>query len=407
MIDPVAAEVDADAVAEEADEMSAAENAADVIPLSDPDMTTVELEAIDTVLRSSRISSGPTAEAFEAAFAEYLGRKYAVAVPSGTIGLLIALKAFEIGPGHEVIASPYSFRETAHAISLAGAKPVFADIDYWAGTLVPSKVEARITEKTRAIVACNVNGHPAAWSELQEIAKKHHLILIEDSTEAIGSRYKGALVGTFGDTAIFDFSQPSPLICGEGGMVVTDDVDVAVAMRRYRSHRLHERSSVVVSSAPAYQAGISDIAAALGLAQLTRLEEILERRRMTEHLYYKHVKSFEGIKDPYIGPDVTEVNWFLYLVHLGTRFSKSSRDAIIEDLAVEKVEAAAYSNPLHLQRHYFDMGYRRGDFLVTEKVADRAVALPFHTHLTDGQIGFIVDTMKDASVNVGAGAAIY
>ena len=320
---------------------------------------------------------------------------------------MIALKAYEIGPEHEVIASPYSFRETAHAISLAGARPVFSDIDYWAGTLVPEKAEARITEKTRAIVACNINGHPAPWPALRAVAKKHRLLLLEDSTEAIGSKYQGSLVGTFGDVSIFDFSQPSLLTCGEGGMVVTDDVDVAVALRRHRSHRLEERSSVVVSSAAAYQAGMSDISAALGLTQLQRLDEILERRRLIEHFYYKHVQSFEGIKDPYVAPDVTEVNWFLYLVHLGTRFSKSSRDAIVEDLHVEQVQAAAYCNPLHLQRHYFDLGYRRGNFLVTEKVADRAVALPFHTHLTEDQIAFIVATMKDASINVGAGAAIY
>jgi perosamine synthetase len=149
------------------------------------------------------------------------------------------------------------------------------------------------------------------------------------------------------------------------------------------------------------------MAAALGLAQLKRLEEILERRRLIEHYYFKHVSSFEGIKDPYIGPDVTEVNWFLYVVHLGTRFSRSSRDAIIEDLRVEDVEAVAYCNPLHVQRYYFDIGYRRGNFLVTEKIADRAVALPFHTHLSEDQIAFIVSTMKDASINVGAGSAIY
>ena len=237
--------------------------------------------------------------------------------------------------------------------------------------------------------------------------KKHGLVLIEDSTEAIGSRYKGALVGTFGDAAVFDFSQPSALTCGEGGMIVTDDIDVAVALRRHRAHRLEERASVVVSSTPAYQAGMSSIAAALGLAQLRRIDEILERRRLTEHLYYKHMQSFEGIKPPYVGPDVTEVNWFLYVVHLGTRFSRSSRDAIVEDLRVEQVEAAAYCHPLHLQRHYFELGYRRGDYFVTEKVADRAVALPFHTHLTEDQIEFIVGTMKDASINVGAGAAIY
>ncbi|HEY8334545.1 MAG TPA: DegT/DnrJ/EryC1/StrS family aminotransferase [Tardiphaga sp.] len=377
------------------------------IPLSDPDITVAEIEAVDGIMRSPRLSSGATVEAFEAAFAAYLGRKYAVAVPSGTLGLLFALRAYGIGPGHDVIASPYSFRETAHAIGISGARPVFADIDYWAGTLVPAKVEAQITANTRAIVACNNNGHPAQWSELRAIATQHNLVLIEDSTEAIGSRYKGKLVGSFGDAAVFDFSQPSALTCGEGGMVVTDDVDIAVALRRHRSHRLEERSSVVVSATPTYQASMSNIAAALGLAQLARLDEILERRRLTEHLYYKYVQSFEGIKDPYVGPDVTEINWFLYLVHLGTRFSRSSRDAIVDDLRVEQVEAAGYCNPLHLQRFYFDLGYRRGSYLVTEKVADRAVALPFHTHLTEDQISFIVETMKEASINVGAGAAIY
>ncbi|WP_238123407.1 MULTISPECIES: DegT/DnrJ/EryC1/StrS family aminotransferase [unclassified Xanthobacter] len=398
--------IEPDLVADPTDDLDDAAEAA-LIPLSDPDITVGELEAVAAALQAPRLSSGPTVETFEAAFADYLSRKYAIAVPSGTMGLLMTLQAYGIGPGDEVIASPYSFRETVHAISLAGARPVFADIDYWAGTLVPEKAEARITEKTRAIVAGNTNGHPAAWTGLQEVATRHRLHLIEDSTEAIGSRYKDALVGTFGDTAVFDFSQPSPLTCGEGGMVVTDDIDIAVALRRYRSHRLDERSSVVVSMTAPYQAAMSDVTAALGLAQLNRLEEILERRRYVEHLYYKYVQSFEGIKDPFIGPDVTEVNWFLYAVHLGTRFSKSSRDAIVDDLKVEKVESAAYSTPLHLQRHYFDLGYRRGDYLVTEKVADRAIALPFHTHLTEDEIEFIVATMKDASINVGAGSAIY
>lgn len=377
------------------------------IPLSDPDITLEDLAAVEGVLRSSRLSTGPVVESFEAAFAAYVGRRYAVAVPSGTIGLLYILQAYGIGAGAEVIASPHSFRETTHAIALAGAKPVFCDIDYWSGTLAPSKVEALITDRTRAIVAGNTNGHPAAWSELEEIASRRGLILLEDSTEAIGSRYKDRLVGTFGGASVFDFSQPGPLVCGEGGMVVTDDVDVAVTIRRLRAHRSDERTSVVVTSTPAYQAGMSDIATALGLSQLNRLGEILERRKLTEDLYFTHIKSFEGIKDPYQAPGVTEIHWFLYVVHLGTRFSKSSRDAIVEDLNVANVQAAAYSVPLHLQRYYFERGHRRGQFLVTEKVADRAVALPFHTHLEDGHIAFIVETMKDASINVGAGAAIY
>ena len=377
------------------------------IPLSDPDITFAELSAVETLLCSPQISNGRITEAFEHAFAAYLGRKYAVAVPSGTIGLLLALKTLGIGPGQEVIASPYSFRETAHAISLAGARAVFADIDYWSGALIPAKVEERITANTRAIVAGNPNGHPAPWSELRAVAQRHQLLLLEDSTEAIGSSYKGELVGRFGDLAVFDFAQPVALTCGEGAMVVTDDIDIAVGLRRHRAHRLDERSSVVVGSTAPYQAGMSDLTAALGLAQLKRLDEILERRRLVEQLYNAHMQSFEGIKPPYVGPHVTEVNWLLYLVHLGTRFTRSGRDAIIDDLRGARVESAAYSQPLHLQRHYFDFGYRRGDFLVTEKIADRALALPFHTHLTSKQIEFIVETMKDASINVGAGAAIY
>lgn len=379
---------------------------ANLIPLSDPDMSQAELDAVSEVLQSSQISAGEAVEAFEEGFARYVGRKYAIAVPNGTLGLMLVLNAYGIGAGAEVITSSYSFREITHAISLCGAFPIFADIDYWSGTLVPEKAERKISDRTKAIVVGNVNGHPAPWSEFREVADRNKLILIEDSSEAIGSTYKGALVGTFGDCSVFDFSQPGPLLCGDGGMVVTDDLDVAMAMRRYRMHRLEERASVVVGMAPCYNLGMNNVSAALGLVQLQRLELILERRKRAEFWYFDYVKSFEGIKDPYIGSDVTEVHWFLYIVHLGTRFSRSSRDGIIEDLRKEDIEAAAYSVPLHLQPHYFDLGYRKKDFLVTEKVADRAVVLPFHAHLTEDQIAFIVGTMKDASINIGAGAEI-
>jgi dTDP-4-amino-4,6-dideoxygalactose transaminase len=377
------------------------------ISLSDPDITEAELKAVSDVMQSPRLSSGPVVSEFEEAFARYVGRKHAVAVSSGTAGLLLALKALKIGPGDEVVASPYSWREVTHAITLAGATPVFADIDYWSGTLAPDKAEAAITPKTRAILAANTNGHPAPWNELRAIADRNGLALLEDSTEAIGSIYQGRCVGSFGDLAVFDFSEPGALTTGEGGMVVTDDADLAAAARRSRSHRANERGSVVISAAPPFQCGMSDLAAALGLMQLQRIETILARRKRVEHWYMTYVQSFEGIKDPYVAPEADEVHWFLYVVHLGTRFTRSSRDAIVDDLGTERIEAAAYCNPLHTQQHYIAQGLRRGKFFVTEKVADRAIALPFHTHLTEEHAAFIVGTMKDASINVGAGTAIY
>lgn len=378
-----------------------------LLPLNDPDLVQTDLEAVIEILQGQRLSQGETVEAFEAEFAAYLGRKHAIAVCSGTIGLLLALRALGIGPGDEVLTSAYSFRETAHAITLAGAKPVFVDIDYWAGTIDPEKCRKAVTENSRAVLASNTNGHPAPWDAFRALADEHGLALLEDSTEAIGSVYKGKLVGSFGDCAVFDFSQPGALVCGEGGMIVTDNDETAAMLRRLRSRKVAERSSVVLGAWPPLQATMSDIAAALGLAQLRRLELLLARRKRVERWFLEYVRSFEGIKDPYIAPDVDQVHWFLYVVHLGTRFSRSSRDAIVDDLRQEKIEAAAYSTPLHLQRHYFDLGYRRGDLFVTEKVADRAVALPFHAHLTEEQVAFVVGTMKDASINVGAGTAIY
>lgn len=377
------------------------------LPLNDPDLAQADLDAVNETLVSPRLSSGSVVEEFEGEFARYLGRKHAVAVPSGAIGLWLALRAYGVGPGDDVVASAHSFRETTHAIALAGARPVFADIDYWAGTLAVDKAEKAITERTKAIVAGNTNGHPAAWGPFRELAAARGLTLIEDSTEAIGSVYRGALVGTFGDCSIFDFSQPGVLACGEGGMIVTDDDDRAATLRSLRSHKVEERSSVVLGAFPPLQAQMSDIAAALGLSQLRRLELLLARRKRVESWFFQYVKSFEGIKDPYVAPEVDEVHWFLYVVHLGTRFSRSSRDAIVEDLRNEGIDAAAYSHPLHLQRYYFDLGYRRGNLFVTEKVGERAVALPFHAHLSENQIAFIVGTMKDASINVGAGTAIY
>lgn len=377
------------------------------IPLSDPDVTMEEVEAVCEAIKSPRLSAGPRVREFEAAFAAYLGRRHAVAVAGGAHGLEIALRARGIGPGDQVLVSPYSWHHIAQAVTLTGAEAVFADIDYWSGTLSAERAPERITPATRAIVAGNTNGHPAPWEPLRALAGQHGCFLIEDSTEAIGSRYKGALVGSFGDCSIFDFSQPGALVCGEGGMVVTDDDDLAYALRRQLGRSLEDRIATRTGVSLPPGGGMSDVSAALGLIQLRRIEDILLSRKLVETWYYDSVKSFEGIKDPYVAPEVDEIHWFLYLVHLGTRFTRSSRDAIIDDLITEKVEATAYCRPLHVQRFFLDRGHRKGECIMSEKVSDRILALPFHVHLTEEQVRFIVQTAKDASINVGAGSAIY
>jgi len=380
----------------------------DWITLSAADYSTAETSALELVSSRAKQNHGGLTKAFEASFATYIGRKHAIAVSSGTIGVLLALKAAGIGANDEVITSGYSWQQVAHAIYWAGAKPVLADIDYWSQTLSPDKAETKITTNTKAILATNVNGHPADWDKLQTLAKKSGAFLIEDATESIGSRYQGKLVGNFGDVAIFDFSQPSALCCGQAAMILTDDDMLAMKIRHFTNRQRHERNSLTATLRPPLDAGISELTAALGLIQLQRLPEILAQRKQVEAWYQAQISSFEGIKPPYIAPGVDEVHWFLYSVHLGTRFTASSRDALIDDLETELVEAAAYCSPLHLQRAYIEQyGYRKGDLFVTEKVADRAIALPFHSRISEDQVAFIVKTAKDASINVGAGAAIY
>jgi dTDP-4-amino-4,6-dideoxygalactose transaminase len=379
----------------------------DWLRLSEPDGGELEWRLVQAALAAPRWSAGRLVEQFEAGFARWLGREHAVAVPSGTLGTWLALRALGIGPGDEVIASPYGWHQVAHAVTLAGARPVFSEINYWSGCLDPARAAPLITPATRAVIVGNVNGHPAAWKEWRALADAHGLKLIEDATESLGSRYRGELVGRFGDLAVFDFSQPSALCCGEGGMVVTGDAALASELRYLRRRALHDRRSVSVGARVPLQAGMSELQAALGIAQLARLDEILARRKQVQAWYLDEMQSFEGIKPPYVAPDVDEVHWMLYLVHLGKRFTASACAQIVDDLATELIEVVPYCQPLHQQFHYAQQGWQRGQFPLAERIADRALALPLHTRLDADEVKFIVQTLKDSSVNVGAGAAIY
>jgi dTDP-4-amino-4,6-dideoxygalactose transaminase len=383
----------------------------DEIALSEPACAAREIDFVNAVLQSSRWSDGPMLDSFERAFAGWVGRAHAVAVASGTLATWIALRAMGIGPGDEVVCASHTWHQVAQAVTLTGATPVFADIDYWSGCLSAEKAAQKIGPRTRAILAGNTNGHPAAWGPLRELADAHRLRLIEDSTEALGSRYRGRNVGCFGDVSVFDFSSPSALCTGAGAMLVTDDDELVHELRYLRERRVTDRASVSVGSWVPLQAGISDVTAALGLAQLAELDARLAQRKRVESWYHEAMQSFEGIKPPYVAEDVEEVHWMLYVVHLGKRFTQSARAQMIDDMKSCGVETAPYSHPLHQQFHYMSagdaIGRKRGLLPDTERIGDRALALPLHTLLDADQVRYIVKTLKDTATNVGAGAAIY
>ena len=383
----------------------------ETIALFDTDHGERESALIAAVLESGQWSDGPMLAAFEQAFAGWVGRRYAVAVASGTLGTLITLRALGIGPGDEVICAAHSWHQVAQAITLAGATAVFADIDYWSGCLSATKAATRISPRSRAILAGNCNGHPADWQALRALADAHGLTLIEDSSEALGSRYQGRTVGNFGTVSVFDFSGPSALNTGEGGMLVTDDEALAHELRYLRQRRLSERHSVSIGARVPLQASLSEISAALGLAQLASLDQRLLQRKQIEAWYQAQMQSFEGVKPPYLGEGVDEVHWMLYVVHLGKRFTQSARAQMIDDMRSCGVDTAAYSQPQHRQFHYMQaqsaIGQQRGTLPDTERIGDRALALPLHCQLDADQIRYIVTTLKDTATNVGAGAAIY
>lgn len=379
----------------------------DWLLLSEPDAGPLEAQLVRAALGAPRWSSGRMVERFEQGFADWLGRAHAVAVPSGTVGTWLALRALGIGAGDEVIASSYGWHQVAQAAALAGARTMFSDINYWSGCLDPVRAAAQVTPATRALIAGNVNGHPAAWEALCALSGERGLALVEDATESIGSRYRGRPVGSFGHVSVFDFSQPSPLCCGEGGMLVTDDAALASELRYLRARALSDRQSVSVGARVPLQAQMSELTAALGVAQLARIDEILARRKAVEASYLAQMLSFEGIKPPYIAPDVDEVHWMVYLVHLGKRFTASAVAQVVDDLRTECIESALYCQPLHQQHHYTAQGWHRGQLPLAERIADRALALPLHGGLAPAHVSFIVKTLKDSSVNVGAGAAIY
>jgi len=364
------------------------------IYLSRPDITDREIEAVCTVLRGPDLSLGPKLGQFEQAFAEYIDRKRAVAVNSGTSGLFLCLSAMGIGPEDEVITTPFTFAASATSIMMAGARPVFVDIDPAGLNIDPAKIEPAVTEKTKAILPVEIFGNPAGFDTICEIARKHNLPVIEDSCEALGSALNGKKAGTFGKMSVFGFYPNKQITTGEGGMILTDDdalADVCVSLRNQGRGKdagwlAHERLG--------YNYRISDINCALGIVQLSRIDEIKAKRRQVAESYREMLADDDRLIIP-AEPADCDLSWFVFVVRLAEGFTAEQRDRILQQLRSRNIQVGNYFPPVHLMPFIAEkFGYKVGDFPLAESASERTIALPFHNHLTKDQVATVCSTLK-------------
>lgn len=356
------------------------------IPLARPNITQAEIDAVTAVLRTPNLSLGPKLAAFEAAFAQYCGTAEAVACSSGTAALHLLIQARGLGDGDEVITTPFSFVASANCALMAGARPVFVDVDARTWNLDPGRIESAITRHTKAIIAVHVFGAPADMDAIRETAQRHGLFLVEDSCEALGSRYKARAAGSLGDAGVFGFYPNKQITTGEGGMIVTDDADMARLCRSIRNQGRDEDGGWLAHHRLGYNYRISDINCALGIVQLGRLEEIIATRRRVYGWYRDRLAGDSRLRMQEVLPGV-EVSWFVLVIRLSEEYGPGERDRIVSGLTDRGIGCSSYFAPIHLQPLYVERyGYREGAFPVCEALATRTIALPFHHELTEHDV---------------------
>lgn len=365
------------------------------VPLAKPDITYLERKYVLEVLNTPNLSLGPKLQEFEKKMADYIGTKYAIAVNSGTSALHLIIRAMGIGEKDEVITTPFSFIASANCILFERAKPVFVDIESRTLNIDVNKVEDAITKKTKAILAVDVFGHPAEWDTLRVLAKEYNLRLVEDSAEALGAEYKGRKAGSLGDAGVFGFYPNKQITMGEGGVIITNNEEIARLCRSMRNQGRCEGNEWLEHERLGYNYRISDINCAVGCAQLERIGEILEKREKVARMYNKRLEKVEEIETPYVSPKV-RISWFVYVVQLKDGYTQMQRDIIVKGLRERGIGCKPYFPPIHLQPLYKKMfGYKRGDFPVTEQVAGRTIALPFYNNLGEKEIDFVVGNLKE------------
>jgi perosamine synthetase len=363
------------------------------IPLSAPDITQAEIDAVTRVLRTPHLSLGPELVAFEAALATYHSVPDAVAVSSGTAGLHLALLTLGIGEGDEVIVPSFAFIAVANAVLQVRATPVFAEIDPATLNLDPGSVERAVTPRTRAILVVHTFGIPADLEALQAIARHNNLALIEDACEAIGAEFDSRRAGSFGDLAVLGFYPNKQLTTGEGGAVLARNPAHAANLRSLRNQGRGPNTGWLDHAKIGYNYRLSEMACALGRVQLGRIDEILALRRAAAERYNSLLGTIPGLELPPLLLHRRTISWFVYVVRLP---EKTDRDQVQASLAARGVATGRYFAPIHLQPAWRSQPGAAATLPVTESIARRTLALPFFNRIELHQQRDVADALRVA-----------
>jgi perosamine synthetase len=363
-----------------------------VIGLSAPDVGEREEELVLEALRSGILGLGPKLRRFEADFASFIGTRHATAVSSGTAGLHLAVRMAGIGPGDEVITTPTSFVSSANCILFERGTPVFVDVEPETLNIDPAAIEAAITERTRAILPVHIFGYPCAIDRINEIARRHGLVVIEDAAEAVGTLAAGRRVGTHGNTAIFAFYPNKQITTGEGGMLTTDDPDVQAGLQSLSNQGRSDTGDWLEHDRLGYNYRLDELSAALGIAQVERIETILAQRASVAARYGALLAGIPGVALPAPDRNGDVRSWFVYVVRLDASID---RNAVMERLRERGVASKPYLPAVHLQPYFRELGHGEGECPESEAAARSTLALPFHTRLDPLDQEYVVEALAD------------
>ena len=364
------------------------------VPLSRPFIGEREEELVLEVLRSGRLSLGPAIERFEQLIGERVGAPYVAAVSSGTAGLHMLCHIAGVGEGDEVITSPVSFVATANCFILEGGRPVFADVDPQTLNLDPAAVEAAVTDRTKGIVAVDMFGYPCELDELRAIAERHGLWIIDDSCEALGAEYKGAPIGSHGTSGAFGFYPNKQVTTGEGGVITTHDEEEWETLKSLRNQGRSYDSRWFHHVRVGFNYRFTDIQAAVGIAQLEKLDEMLAMRSEAAARYGKLLEGLDGVELPHADDEDHKRSWFVYVVKVAEGID---RDAVLDRLGAQGVEAGHYVPAVHLQPYMRERyGFTDGTCPVAEDACDRTLALPFFPQIEAEDQELVVESLQAA-----------